>query len=173
MIQENVAPGAPRARRATTSLAIALAVLVVALDQLSKWWIVAVLMQPPRVVPLTPFLNFVLIFNRGASFGVFRHAGPWGPWILSAFAIAISLWLFRWQWRAGRPWIAAAVGFIVGGALGNVIDRLAQHAVTDFIDVYYGTLHFWTFNLADSAITVGVVLLLGEALFGGRESPNT
>ncbi len=151
-------------------LALALAILVILLDQLSKWWIVAVVMQPPRILPLAPFLDLVLTRNRGISFGMLRLEGPWGPWLLSGLALLVVAWLFAWQWRSGDRLIAAAVGLIAGGALGNVLDRLRGQAVVDFIDVHWKAWHWPAFNLADSAITVGVALLLADALFSRREA---
>jgi len=162
---ERVPSETTRFQRSTSALALALAAVVILLDQLSKWWITAVVMQPPRVIPLLPFLNLALARNRGVSFGMLRLEGAWGPWLLSVFALAIVVWLFLWQRRARDPWIAASVGLIAGGALGNVADRLLRHAVVDFIDVYAGSYHWPAFNLADSAITVGVALLLLESLF--------
>ncbi|HLI12886.1 MAG TPA: signal peptidase II [Alphaproteobacteria bacterium] len=159
--------------RPTTALAVTIAVLVIVADQLSKWWIVAVVMRPPRILPLTPFLNLVLATNTGVSFGMLRIESAWGPWLLSAFAVVVVVWLFLWQRRSGSRWIAAAVGLIAGGALGNVVDRLLNGAVTDFIDVYAGRYHWPAFNLADSAITIGVVIILAEALFSGRGSSKT
>jgi signal peptidase II len=160
-------------RRDTTRLALALAALVIILDQLSKWWILAVVMQPPRLVELTPFLDLVLARNRGISFSLFRFDEAWGPWLLSAGALVIVGWLFFWQWRARSRLISAAVGLIAGGAIGNVTDRLHSTAVTDFIDLHLGAYHWPAFNLADSAITVGVLLLLAEALFAtGEKSKN-
>ncbi len=171
---EDEAQHAGRApRRSTSVLTLALAALVILLDQLSKWWIVALVMKPPRVVPLGPFLNLALAENTGVSFGLLRLGGSWGPWLLSVFALAIVAWLFLWQRRMGERWLALSVGLIMGGALGNVVDRLLRGAVTDFIDAHWGTTHWPAFNLADSAITAGVALLLFESLFRRRESPNT
>lgn len=155
--------------RAPGALALALAALVVALDQASKWWIVAVVVPPPGGLPLAPFLNIVLTRNPGISFGMLQLLGAWGPWLLSGLALVIVVWLFLWQRRAGSRWISTAVGLIAGGALGNVLDRLDPRGVIDFIDVYAGAYHWPAFNLADSAITVGVALLIAEALFNRRE----
>jgi len=153
-----------RSRSSTSRLAISIAALVIALDQLSKWWIVALVMRPPRIVPLAPFLNMALALNRGVSFGMLRLERPWGPWLLSTLALAVVAWLFLWQRRAQSRWISASVGLIAGGALGNVVDRVFRHAVVDFIDAHLSTYHWPAFNLADSAITIGVVLLLWETL---------
>lgn len=162
---------APRPR--TSGLALALAAAVILLDQLGKWWITAFVMQPRRIIPLAPFLNLALTENRGISFGMLRLEGSWGPWLLSALALLIVAWLFLWQHRARERGIAFAVGLIAGGALGNVVDRVLREAVIDFIDFHVGPYHWPAFNLADSAITVGVAILLLEALFGGGRRPNT
>lgn len=159
--------------RAPGALALTLAALVIALDQASKWWIVTVVMPPPQGLPLAPFLNIVLTRNPGISFGMLQLLGAWGPWLLSGMALVIVVWLFVWQRRAGRRWISTAVGLIAGGALGNVLDRLDPRGVIDFIDVYAGAYHWPAFNLADSAITVGVALLIAEALFNQRERHNS
>lgn len=164
---------APIPRRSTSALTLVLAALVILLDQLSKWLIAAVVMQPPRVISLTSFFNLVLVRNRGVSFGMLRMDNAWGPWLLSVLAVAIVVWLFLWQRRARSRWIAFAVGLITGGALGNVIDRIVERSVTDFLDFHWGTVHWPAFNLADSAITIGVALILAEALFIKRESSKT
>ena len=156
-------------RRAPGALALALAALVIALDQASKWWIVTVVMAPPRIIPLAPFLNVTLTRNRGISFGLLPLEGLWGPWLLSALALAIVVGLFVWQRRARSRLISTAVGLIAGGALGNALDRVDARGVVDFIDVYAGSYHWPAFNLADSAITLGVALLIAEALFSRGE----
>lgn len=160
-------------RRGSSGLTVALAIVVILLDQLTKWWIVSVVMQPPRVIEITPFFELVLAHNRGVSFSLLRLDAAWGPWVLSAFAVAVVVWLFLWQRRAGSRLLSAAVGLVMGGALGNVVDRLHAAAVTDFIEVHAAGYYFPAFNLADSAITVGVVLLLLEALFSQREKPKS
>jgi signal peptidase II len=164
-------PPERRSRAGLGAATLLLALLVLAADQASKWWILGVMMQPPRAIPLTPFLELVLARNRGVSFSLVRLDSPWGPWLLSGFALAVVAALLVWQWRARSALISAAVGLIAGGALGNVADRLASQAVTDFIDVHVGGYHWPAFNLADSAISVGVALLLFEALFARREKP--
>jgi signal peptidase II len=147
-------------------LGLGIAVLVFALDQLTKWWIVTDVMDPLRILEITPFLNIVLVRNRGASFGMLNDGGEWGPWLLTALAVVIAVGLLVWLWRARSSWVAVALGMIIGGAAGNVIDRLRFGAVTDFLDAHWGELHWPAFNLADSAITVGVVILLADALIG-------
>ena len=147
-------------------LGLGIAALVLVLDQLTKWWIVADVMNPLRILEITPFLNIVLVRNRGASFGLLNNGGEWGPWLLTVLAVAIGVGLLAWLWRAQSAWVAVALGMIIGGAVGNVIDRLRFGAVTDFLDAHWNDLHWPAFNLADSAISVGVVILLADALIG-------
>ncbi len=166
-------PDAKSPRNSSSALTLGLALLIVVLDQLTKWLIVAIVMQPPRIVILAPFLDLVLARNPGVSFGMLRFEGAAAPWLLAGLALAIVAGLFLWQRRAGSLWVSVNVGLIAGGAIGNVIDRLRDAGVTDFIDLHWGELHWPAFNLADSAICVGVALLLAEALFAKRESPKT
>ena len=163
-----MAEGLPRARLAWTWGA-ATAALAFALDQATKWWVLAHLMDPPRVIPITPFFNLVLGWNRGVSFGLLSADHPATPWLLSSIALAVVVGLVVWTTRDRRPGMAASVGFIVGGALGNVVDRLRHGAVTDFLDFHVAGYHWPAFNLADSTIFVGTALLL---LVGGRREPT-
>ncbi len=150
-------------------LGLAFVVLVFVLDQLSKWWILDAVMNPPRIVPLTSFFNIVLVLNRGVSFGLFSAAPHWMPWILSGFAVTVAAALAIWLRRADNRLLAAALGLVIGGALGNVADRVRFGAVVDFLDLHLGGFHWPAFNVADSAITIGVGLLLLDAL---KSSPK-
>ncbi|MBK8159314.1 MAG: signal peptidase II [Rhodospirillaceae bacterium] len=152
-------------RIATPSLfrnSILLAGLIIAADQFTKWLVMFEIMNPPRVIPVVPSLNIVMAWNTGVSFSMLQGTGPW---LLSALALAVSLGLLIWLGRLTHRLPGYAVGFIIGGAVGNVIDRLRFGAVFDFIDFYVGDWHWPAFNLADSAIFVGVVLLLFDSLF--------
>lgn len=149
-------------------LSIATATLV--LDQLSKWWILDVVMNPPQRIALTPFFNIVLVYNRGVSFGMFRGAPEWMPWLLVLFAVGIAVGLGAWLMRAQDRLLGVALGLVIGGAVGNVIDRLRFGAVVDFLDFHAAGWHFPAFNVADSAITIGVGLLLLDALKSKGES---
>ena len=152
-------------------LALAIAAAVLASDQLTKWLLVELVMQPPRIVELTSFLNLVLVRNSGVSFGIFGGAGSWTAWVLSALALAIVTGLVVWLRRHDGRMPAVGVGLICGGALGNVVDRLRHGAVVDFTDVHAGAWHWPAFNLADSAISVGVAVLIVHGLFfDARES---
>jgi signal peptidase II len=158
-------------------LGLSVAAVVLVLDQLSKWWVRVVVMEPPRTIEVTPFFNLVYARNTGVSFSLFRADSPVGQWVLSGVALAIVAGLLVWMRRLERRWPGVALGLIVGGAVGNVVDRLRLGFVFDFLDFYWnGYPHFATFNLADSAITVGVAMLLIDGLFGraekAKKAPN-
>lgn len=155
--------------RGMLPLGLSLAVLVAALDQLTKWLILAVVMQPPRTIPVTPFFNLVLAWNRGISFSLFDNDSPAGPFLLAGFAGLIVLGLAWWLVRVDRPWPAVGIGLVMGGAVGNIIDRLRFGAVTDFLDFHLAGWHWPAFNLADTAITIGVALLVLDGLFDRPE----
>ena len=145
-----------------------LALMVIVLDQASKWWVLEAI-QPDDPVEVTPFFNLVLTFNAGAAFSFLGTAGGWQRYFLGAIAIIISVWLVWMIWTArGRRLQSASLALILGGALGNVIDRFRLGAVVDFIDIHIGTVHWPAFNIADIGITVGVILLLLDA-FSGRK----
>lgn len=152
-------------------LGLVLAVVVLVADQATK----AVMMgligtEPGGGVAPASFLNIVVVWNRGMSFGLFNAAAA--PWAFVALALLISAGLLWWLWRADRAVTGLALGLIMGGALGNVVDRLRFGAVYDFLDFHLLGWHWPAFNLADSAITVGVGLLLLDSLFEPRESPK-
>jgi signal peptidase II len=155
---------------------LAVAAVVLVLDQLSKWWIRVVVMDPPRNIAVTPFFNLVYARNTGVSFSMFRADSLIGQLILSAVALFIVAGLLIWMRRLARLWPVAALGLIVGGAIGNVVDRLRLGFVFDFLDFYWNGYHFAAFNLADTAITVGVAMLLIDGLFGraekAKKAPN-
>ena len=152
-------------------LGLMAAVLVTALDQLSKWMILEIVMQPPRIIPVTPFFNLVLVWNRGVSFGFLgQQSSEWLPWLLTALALAIVVALVWWLRRVTNGLMVLAISLVVGGALGNVVDRLRFGAVVDFLDFHAAGVHWPAFNAADSAITVGAVLILYDAIFADRTS---
>ena len=158
-------------RRQSLTFGFSVASVLLLLDQLSKWWVVSDLMNPPRVIELTPFFNLVMVWNTGITFGLFGHAA-WGRWAFAGLALAIVAILVSWLSRAVYRRTAFALGLVIGGAIGNVIDRIRWGAVADFLDFHVAGWHWPAFNLADSAIVVGVGLLLLEALFGRKESLN-
>jgi signal peptidase II len=149
-------------------LGLGLAVLVFVLDQFSKWVIHEIVMVPPRTIPVFPGFNLVLVFNKGVSFGQMAWLGSWA---LSALAVAIAAALVVWLRKAETRLLAMALGIIIGGAIGNVIDRVRFGAVVDFLDFYIpgtGWPHWPAFNVADSAIVVGVGLIILDGLIAER-----
>ncbi len=154
----------PRSPFAVTGfgwMAYAIAAVVVVLDQVSKAWILNVLRLPDRAaVRVLPFFDLNMVWNKGVSFGLLRADTASGRWILVLFALAVVVALAIWARTIARPLTAASLGLVIGGAVGNnLIDRVRFGAVADFLDFH--VLHFpWVFNLADSAISVGVALLL-------------
>ena len=150
-------------------LGLSLAALVIVLDQLLKWWITAVVMDPPREIEVTGFFNLVMAWNRGISFSLFRSDWGAGPYLWSGLAVAVAVGLAWWLGRVHHRLTATALGLVIGGALGNAIDRLRLGAVADFLDFHWQGYHWPAFNLADSAISVGIVLLVVPGLFGARE----
>ena len=146
-----------------------LALFIVALDQASKWWIVETVMRPPRIIPVTDFFNLVFGLNRGVSFGMLDMQSPMGRWILAGLALAITAALLVWMWRANTLLVTGALGLIVGGAVGNVIDRVLLGAVVDFLDFHWAGYHWPAFNVADTAITFGAAALIWDSFFGEHE----
>lgn len=162
---------APYLRGPWTAPGLITALLVCAADQASKLWLLFVFDLGSRgAVPVVPGLELVLTWNRGISYGWFQQDGPFGQSALLAFkTIAVAL-LWIWLARAGTRLSALALGLIIGGALGNAIDRLAYGAVADFALLYVRTptwsFNWYVFNLADVAIVAGVVALLYELVTG-------
>ena len=151
---------------------LSIAAVTALLDQASKAWIVYGVMSPPRVIEIAPFFNLVIVWNAGASFGLFGAAPAWGRYLLVAVATAICAGLAVWLARAGSRLLAAALGLVIGGAAGNVIDRLVHGAVADFLDFHAFGYHWPAFNAADAAISVGVATLVLDGLIGGRRDPR-
>ncbi len=144
-----------------------LSVLVIGLDQFTK--VLAETMLTYRdPVAIVPFFNLMLSYNPGAAFSFLSDAGGWQRWFFVVLALVVTTVITVWMYRLppGQRWTAAALALVVGGALGNVIDRLVYGHVIDFLDVYVGHWHWPTFNVADSAITVGVAVLIIDGLFG-------
>lgn len=144
------------------------ALLIIVLDQLTKAWIIdgVSLQEIGRVAVWPPVLNFSWVENTGVSFGLFGGGGA--RWGLSIFSVVVSAGLGWWALKAERRLLVTAIGLVMGGALGNVIDRIRFGYVVDFID-FSGTGVFpWVFNVADSAITIGVILLILDSLISER-----
>jgi signal peptidase II len=144
---------------------------VIALDQITKALASAqlVLHEPVAVLPT---VNLTLMHNSGAAFSFLSQAGGWQRWFFVAVAVGVSLALGWWlqQLQRGQRWLAVSLALVLGGALGNVWDRIVLGYVVDFVDLYYGDWHWPAFNVADSAITVGAIMLLLDAVRGERRS---
>jgi signal peptidase II len=142
---------------------------IVALDQATKAWVLA-LFQPGESVTVTPIFNLVLFFNTGASFSFLADAGGWQRWFFVVLALAVSAWLLALLRRHASEFLMAfSLSLILGGAVGNVVDRIRFGAVTDFLHFHWNEHFFPAFNVADSCITVGVIVMIWCELFGKRE----
>ncbi len=153
---------------------LALSLLAVVLDQVSKWAVDSS-MQLYQSIHLVPYFNLTYVRNTGAAFSFLSEAGGWQRWFFAGLAIFISIVIAVWLARLKQheTLLAVALSLVLGGAIGNLIDRLAYGYVIDFLDVYYQNWHWPAFNIADSAITLGVVLMLLES-FGvvGSKQPE-
>ncbi len=147
-------------------LAYALALVIIAADQALKWYVVQRLHLDVRgSVPLFGPFAFTWVENRGVSFGVLNIASLWSRWGLSLFSAVVAIFLAVWVRQQTRPFLIAAIGLIMGGAVGNLIDRIRIGYVVDFIDathIWYPYVFPWIFNIADSAITVGAIALIWD-----------
>jgi signal peptidase II len=147
------------------------ALVVLALDQASKSWLLYGLkMQAHDRIAITRFLDFYLLWNQGISFSLFQQGTPAGRWALLGLTMTATVLLSVWLWRSKSRIVSAGLGAIVGGALGNGYDRFTYDAVVDFIDFHAFGYHPFVFNVADTAITLGVILLLAEGLIFERRA---
>ncbi|MDX9690488.1 MAG: signal peptidase II [Alphaproteobacteria bacterium] len=144
------------------NIGVYLATFVALLDQGSKAVVLDMFSRGSSPVYINPILNFRLSWNKGVTFGLFNDLGVWMPHLLTFGALAIALLLLRWLYRVNTMPACLGLGCVMGGAAGNIIDRLQHGAVVDFIDLHLGNYHWYTFNVADSAIVIGVCLLLLE-----------
>lgn len=166
-----------------------LAATAFVLDQISKWWVTEYMIRPalgeeygisrplglwlasaperlPFVqIPVTDFFNIVMVWNRGMSFGLLNQPTGYGPWILGLLAAAIIIVFTAWMVRSASRFQCFAIALVIGGALGNIMDRVRFGAVVDFLDFHAGDLHWPAFNVSDSCICVGVFLLIVQSIF--------
>ena len=149
-------------------LGLAVASVIVIADQILKYWAIGLLAEQPYGIEVLPFFNRIQVWNQGISFGVFG-GGLMPPWLLGGVALAVALALVIWLRKAETRLLAATIGLVIGGALGNVVDRFRFGAVADFLDFHWAGYHWPAFNLAAAAISVGVVILLLDALLIGDE----
>ncbi len=151
-----------------------LSLLAVILDQGSKL-VIAGSMQLYQSIPIMPYFNLTYVHNTGAAFSFLSEAGGWQRWFFAGLALVISIVIAVWLARLKQheTLLAVALSLVLGGAIGNLIDRLAYGYVIDFLDVYYQTWHWPAFNIADSAITLGVILMLVESFGLGKSEEKT
>ncbi len=166
------AQGAPRRRRDVGAAAwLWLSAVIIVADQVTKWLVVQTFQLYDRL-ELLPFFALTRLHNPGAAFSFLSDASGWQRWFFITLGIAVTVLIMVWLRKLpprGKGWLAAGLALIVGGALGNVIDRAIYGYVIDFISVYYQTWHVPAFNVADSAITVGAVILIIDSLFESHE----
>lgn len=153
-------------------IAAAAAFVVVIADQVSKHWILVLFPAGFDYRQETWFFNLVLVKNCGISFGVGNNCGPFNALIFTALAALIVAGLVRWLWRVGGWLLPLAIGMVIGGAVGNVLDRVTLGWVVDFLDFHVEEWHFFAFNVADAGISVGVALMVIESLLGRRGAPK-
>jgi lipoprotein signal peptidase len=152
-------------RNRLTLLGLLAALVVLAADQVSKWWVLDVIRLPELgQIVLLPVLNLTMVWNRGVTFGLLTGFGSWSYLLLAAVALGVVAALVVWLRRAESRLVAVALGAIVGGAVSNVIDRLRFGAVVDFIHAHIGAWSWYVFNLADAAIVCGVAALVIDSL---------
>lgn len=147
-----------------------LALATVLCDQLHKAWMIQIFDGSPKKIAVTPFFDIVLLWNRGVSYGLLKQDSDAGRWVLIGFALVAALALFYWLARLQSRLPAASVGLIIGGALGNAIDRAHYGAVADFFSFHVGGFNWYVFNLADIAIVAGVGGLLYDSLKSSHKS---
>lgn len=147
---------------------VGLSVLIILLDQYVKYWVLHHVTDQ-QTISLLPFLNIILRFNSGAAFSFLGNQDGWQVYFFSVISVLVSVVLFVWLCRLCRSdWmVAAPVSLVLGGALGNLIDRIHYGFVVDFIDFHINLWHFATFNIADSAVCVGAACLILRVLYEG------
>jgi signal peptidase II len=148
---------------------LAAAAIVLTLDQLAKFWVLGVFAAASsNNIAVLPVLNLVMAWNTGVSFGLFNSGTAGGTFIFAGIATAIVAVLLWWLQRARGAKLQIAIGMVIGGALGNIADRLVRGAVVDFLDFHLGSWHWYAFNFADAAICLGVLYIALDGLLGER-----
>ena len=148
-------------------IALAIICLTVLLDQASKSWLIDLLAENQlQPIEVTSFFRLVMVWNTGVSFGMFSNSGNSAHWLLIILPGLVALGLAIWMLRSNTWLEVLGLATVISGALGNLIDRVIRGAVADFFDFHVAGWHFWAFNVADCAISVGVAILLYDAFFG-------
>lgn len=153
---------------------IIVAVFTLLADQLVKWWVAGPLaLADIGSIEVMPIFRLTWAENTGVSLGLFSADSPAGRWALIGMTGAISLGVLYWMWRENAKAEVAALGLVLGGALGNIVDRVRQGFVTDYADLHFGDWRpFMIFNLADAAISLGVVIILARSLLLREKRPD-
>ncbi|MDJ1157882.1 signal peptidase II [Chelatococcus sp. SYSU_G07232] len=151
------------------------ALVTLVLDQATKLWLyfIADVRAWTEPLVLAPFLEFTLVWNRGISYGLFQQSTDLGRWLLVVLSIVAAVGLSVWMSRTPARIIAVALGLLVGGAVGNAVDRVAYGAVLDFVHLHAGSFSWYVFNIADAAIVAGVGVLLYDSVFLERRRAAT
>lgn len=143
--------------------AVVTAIVLVADQALKLWLLFGLRLAETGPYSVLPFMDIVLAWNRGISYGLFQQEHDIGRWALVVISFVAAVWLGRWMWRAGDRLTVISLALIVGGAIGNGIDRMVYGAVVDFVYLHWGRFSWYIFNIADAAIVVGVLGLLYES----------
>ncbi len=148
---------------------LVVALVVLGIDQATKQWAHETLLgQPP--LELLPVFSLALVYNQGAAFGFLNDAGGWQHYFFVSLAAVFSIVLMVWMWRerSRNVWLAVSLSLVLSGAVGNLVDRLRNGYVVDFLLVHYGSWSFPVFNVADIAITIGAIMLIMDSLLFSR-----
>lgn len=150
-----------------------IAIVVLVLDQITKQLAEQYLVFHVPI-PVIPFFNLTLSYNTGAAFSFLEDAGGWQRWFFIVLALVVSVVIYIWMRKldASEKWITIALALVLGGAIGNVVDRILFGHVIDFIHVYYEQWSWPIFNIADSAISIGVTIMIIDALFGKQKQSD-
>ncbi|PZU85469.1 MAG: signal peptidase II [Shinella sp.] len=151
---------------------IVVAVSAVAIDQIVKLLMLRLVMSPPQTIEVTPFFNLVLVFNYGVSFGMFADYVSQAPQIFAALKLMLVIGIMIWATRVPRYHERLALGSIAGGALGNIVDRFFNGAVTDYLDFHIAGFHWPAFNLADVFIVLGAFSIIVGSFFAAESKPH-
>ncbi|MEG6508716.1 signal peptidase II [Methyloligella sp. 2.7D] len=156
--------------RTYCGLGLAVAAAIVIADQANKLWFLFVYgIEDKAPVAVAPFLDLVMVWNRGISYGLLQQDGAFGRWMLIIFALGVALGLGIWLARVPSRLAAISLGLIIGGAIGNAIDRIAYGAVADFYALHAFGFEWYVFNVADCAVVAGVIGLLYDSFFGNHK----
>lgn len=159
--------GSPFAIKGLVTACVALV-----LDQWSKWFFIEIMHLPDQEQEISSFFKLVMVWNQGISFGMFSDGSSLNKWALVLVALAMMVVLLVWLWKSDKIIVSLALGLVLGGALGNVLDRLRFGAVADFFYFHYESYYWPAFNIADSAIFIGVVLLCWDSIVLSDRSPH-